>query len=147
MKKEILKKSIEFNPAYDRRDPNPSKNYGIHGVDMRWYLKGESGVVQFVVYTGWHLPHVREELRNVPTQHHTMGADVGYHSKTPMYEGQEATHECNILNGPCYYDGSGLHALEMFDRLTEEGGEVVWVRLQKYYERTFGVETEMVEGL
>ena len=42
-----LEKKINFTPAFDRRDPDPKKDYGIHGVDMRCYLTGPEGVVQF----------------------------------------------------------------------------------------------------
>lgn len=31
---------VEFTPAFDKRSSDPSKDYGIHGVDMRMVLKG-----------------------------------------------------------------------------------------------------------
>jgi hypothetical protein len=52
----------EFTPACDKRDPDPKKNYGVHGVSLRMVLKGPDGAVQFVVFTNWQLPNVREEL-------------------------------------------------------------------------------------
>ena len=61
-----LEHRVEFTPAYDKRDPNPSKNYGIHGVNMKLLVIGEKGVVQFVVCTNWHLPHVQRELEEKP---------------------------------------------------------------------------------
>jgi hypothetical protein len=48
--------------AYDRRHPNPAKNYGIHGMELRFVLKGERGAVQFVYYTPIHLEHVADEM-------------------------------------------------------------------------------------
>jgi len=57
-----LTREIKFSPAYDKRDPDPSKNYGIHGVTITFLLKGEKGAVQFVLYTNWHLPHVDHEI-------------------------------------------------------------------------------------
>lgn len=88
-----LKRILEFTPAFDRRDPDPSKCYGIHGVQMRFVVKGPLGAVQFLLYTNWQLPHVRQECEkrgcgsyclNKP-----MAADLGYHSPAPRYEGQE----------------------------------------------------------
>lgn len=39
---------VEFTPAFDKRSSDPSKDYGIHGVDMRMVLKGENAATQFV---------------------------------------------------------------------------------------------------
>ena len=132
-----LTREIVFMPAYDQRPKNKGdKDYGIHGVDMRWYLHGPKGVIQFVVYTGWYIPTLVRELG-----HHgePLPADVGYHSYVPMYEGQEPiTPGCEILGGSkCYYDGSGLRAYEYFDTLTKEGGEAVWKLMEEEYERRF----------
>jgi len=95
-----LERIIEFVPAFDRRDPDPKKNYGIHDVELRMVLKGEKGAVQFVLYTNWQLPHVAREERKrtaasgldemgIKVRFEPMPADLGYHSPVPMYEGQE----------------------------------------------------------
>ena len=47
IKENNMEREIKFLPAYDERN-NPKGNYGIHGVDLRMYLKGELGTVQFV---------------------------------------------------------------------------------------------------
>lgn len=94
----------QFTPAYDERDPDPKKNFGFHGVSLRMVLKGPKGAVQFVVFTGWQLPHVQEELdrktllrialdradgqMQLDSFYHPMPADLGFHSPKPMYEGQ-----------------------------------------------------------
>ena len=83
---------LEFSPAFDKRHSDPKKDYGIHGVTMRFVVKGPLGAVQFVLYTNWQLPHVRAEFDrrgcgkycfNKPTP-----ADLGYHSPKPRYDGQ-----------------------------------------------------------
>lgn len=104
---EKFERITEWEPAFDKRDPDPKKNYGIHGVAVRWVLKGEKGAVQFLVYTQWMLPHViKEQMRrfrlraalshskeDFEGELHTfwqpMAVDLGYHSKFPMYENQE----------------------------------------------------------
>ena len=136
-------REIEFTPAFDRRSPEPAKNYGIHGVDMRCYLKGAKGAVQFILYTDWHLPNVRQDFEAKHGYHYSMGptpADLGYHSPVPMYEGQEPmTESCELLNGkPCYYDGSGLNANDIFDTLVHKGGDAMWSALEDYYREIFG---------
>lgn len=138
-----MEKITQFMPAFDRRDPNPDKNYGIHGVDLRMVLKGDKGAVQFVLFTNWQLPHVQEEQKSrmTPSNHilyEPIPADLGYHSLEPHYNGQEPRNDCEYLNGkPCYYDGSGLNAELIYQVLLKEGSEGVWKELQEYYNQVF----------
>ena len=127
-----MKQEIKFRAAYDKRHPDPKQNFGIHGADMLWLLTGKHGAVQFLVYTGWQLPHI-EDTKVLP-------ADIGYHSKKPMYEGQEPMSEkCDVLGGcRCYYDGSGLVADEVFRKLVTHGSDAVWSHLKEYYKDRFG---------
>jgi len=142
-----MEKIVKFYPAYDKRNPDPSKNYGIHGVDLRMILKGEKGAVQFVLYTNWHLPYVQEELNKNAigkdlyyiSSLNPLPADLGYHSLTPTYEGQSiCTESCEYLDGkPCYYDRSGLNAERIYEVLLNEGSDGVWRELEKYYNELF----------
>ena len=148
-----MERIISFRPAYDKRDPNPRKNYGIHGVDLTFVLKGAAGAVQFVIYTNWHLPHVTRELiykacvsndvaNYIESTFTPMPTDLGYHSPYPMYKDQTTvTNSCKYLDGkPCYYDGSGLAAEDIYKRLVAEGDAAVWEELEAYYKQTFGTE-------
>ncbi len=143
---EQFQKEVRFRPAFDKRDPDPKKNYGIHGVDIVFILKGEHGAAQFVLSTGWHLPNVHEELKAKcnpadPYDYFTGGpgaTDIGYHSPKPIYEGQEPIDlDCDVLEGQCFYDGSTLNARPILERLIEEGHEAVWEELKSYYNYTF----------
>lgn len=126
---------IGWNPAYDKRNPDPSKNYGVHGVTMRWYVKGPEGVVQFVVYANWMPPET--EIIHKDFLCRPMAADIGYHSPTPRYEEHEP-FLCDLLpEGKCYYDGSSLWAERYLGALISEGGDAVWEMLEKYYDDTF----------
>lgn len=132
-----LERRIDIAPAYDK----VSEGYGIHGVEMRWYVKGPEGVVQFLLYTNWHLPHVQDRLdARMDSQFphlscHPQPADIGYHSYKPRYEGQTAVQkDCHLLNGPCYYDGSSLQAKDFYKILVEKGGDALWEALEKRYQ-------------
>lgn len=135
---------VELTPAFDMRDPNPAKNYGIHPVELRMILKGERGAVQFVLHTGWHLSHVHDEFWR---KHLVDGydwtkpypADLGYHSRYPIYEGQEPLGEdCPYVpGGVCYYDGSTLNAEPLYEVLLKEGSEGIWRHLEAFYHETF----------
>jgi hypothetical protein len=146
-----LTREIKFLRAFDKRDPDPNKNYGIHGVDMTWYVKGVEGAVQFKVFTNWHMPKVRDEWIDRDRAGDPpplcvvmpMAADLGYHSPVAQYEGQEPVSDsCELLGGTCYYDGSGLNAQPVFDILITEGEEACWKALEKYYYETFSNEHE-----
>ena len=144
---------VEFIPAYDKRHTDPAKNYGIGGVKIRFLLKGPEGAVQFLMGTGWYLPHVAKELRErnrdpdgIRIFFEPKGWDVGYHSPTPRYEGQERMGEpgeCPLVppGSPCYYDGSGLAAEPVLDRLIHFGHEAVWLALETRYDELFGEES------
>jgi hypothetical protein len=135
-----FERRIVITGAYDKRHPEPSKNYGIHGMDMCFYLIGPRGAVQFVFYSAQHLKHVANELRASLGYNpfHGMGADIGYHAITPQYQGQECG-DCTLLpGGKCYYDGSGLAASEFEDEFVAGGSEIVWPMLKQKYNEWFG---------
>ena len=144
-------RKVEFSPAYDKRHPDPSKNYGIGGVNLRMVLVGAAGAVQFVLFTQWHLNHVAEEMRRGIVERGSVDdatlralfqpqpADVGYHSRKPRYEGQDVmSDDCEYLGCPCYYDGSGIAAWEVHQILLREGDKGVWKYLEDYYNEIFG---------
>ncbi len=152
-----MEKLIKFYPAFDKRNPEPHKNYGIHGVDLRMILKGDKGAVQFVLYTNWMLPHVTKELDRRTLKearegvlndislwctYHPQPVDLGYHSPVPMYDGQSiASESCEYLDGkPCYYDGSGLNAERIYEVLLREGSDGVWRELEEFYRELFEKE-------
>jgi len=142
-----LEKIIKFYPAFDKRNASPSKNYGVHGVNLIMALKGDKGAVQFLLYTNWMLPHVTEEFLNKPVldsidvtcRFLPLPADIGYHSYKPIYEGQTPiTNTCELLDGkPCYYDGSSLVAEKYYNILLEKGCDGVWEELENYYKDIF----------
>lgn len=144
--KEKLERIVKFFPAWDKRSDDPKKNYGIHGVEMKFLLKGDKGTIQFVVFTHWQLPHVQKETDSRPIDmrfpyllHKPMPADIGYHSPKPMYEGQEPmSGKCEYVEGgKCYYDGSSLRAEQVFNILCEKGSDGVWEYMEQEYKERF----------
>lgn len=163
-----MEQIVDIAPAFDLRNKDPKKNYGIHGCDLRMVLKGELGAVQFVLFTGWHLPNVTKErlgdiqekvisltinreknyseefpyggiASHVKSFFTPLPADLGYHSPKPMYKGQSFRKNCPyIKNKKCYYDGSGLNAHRIYEILLKKGSNGVWKELKKYYKQTFG---------
>jgi hypothetical protein len=138
-----FEKIVHVSPAFDKRDPNPSKNYGIGSCRITFILKGPKGAVQFMIGTDWYVPSAREHLRSFPKgpfddQQKPMGWDVGYHSPRPMYEDQATMdNECHIIGGTCYYDGSSLRADEWVEPFVAGGTDWLWPELEKEYHRRF----------
>ncbi len=135
-----FERRVIFEPAYNRVD----EGYGIHGMNMRMGIIGPLGAVVFTVFTNWHLRSVLQAPRpaltmtDVEMLFQPMGADVGCHWSTPMYEGQDDdyTHEnCEWLGDGrfCWYDGSGLAASELMPKFIEQGDGIVWETLEGWY--------------
>lgn len=142
-----FKKRIQVRPAFDKRDPNPRKDYGIHGADMIFTLIGEKGAVTFCLYTNWHLPHVADELERRRHDHllcRPLPADIGYHSPYPMYEDQYRREKvCEYIGVPCYQDGSASYADEFYKELVAKGSKGLWKKMKEYYKSRFeNKETE-----
>lgn len=132
-----LERRFEVQPAFDRT----AEGYGVHGAEMRWYVIGPQGAIQFVLFTNWHLPHVQARLdARMDSQFphlscHPQPADIGYHSFKPRYEGQQILQKnCHLLNASCYYDGSSLQAEEFYQTLITKGLDALWEALEKRYE-------------
>lgn len=143
-----FQRDIIIEPGFDRRNSDPKKNYGVHGCQVRFLLKGDLGTVQFLCFTDWLPKNVQEERMGKGTTssvtqevvgEQPMGADLGYHSPKPMYKGQKVIDEkCAHLGGvPCYYDGSALAAERIRDIMLERGSDGVWEAMETYYTATF----------
>lgn len=141
-----LVRRTDISPAYDKRPKKEGeKNYGIGAAMLSLAVIGPKGAVAFSLFTQWYLEHVREELIErhlsggdefaLNTLFRPQGADLGYHSRQPMREGDKPLDKkCPYLGGsPCYYDGSGLAAAALMDRLLVHGIDVVWEDLENRY--------------
>lgn len=132
-----MDKITKVRLPFDKRHKDDSKNYGIHGLDVWFILKGEKGAVQYAVTFPIYLPHIKNK-----GQDYIMGFDVGYHAKEPQYEGQSDMGECDILGCKCYYDGSSLRADEwteiIFSTVGKHPEEVLWPMLEQEYIDRFG---------
>lgn len=137
----MFEKITNVRLPFDRRDPDPKHNYGIHGLDVFFILKGPKGAVQFAVTFPTYLPHVELEKSSWSYNPRIMGFDVGYHAKEPQYEGQTPMENCTLFEGPCYYDGSSLRAEEWSKEIFAIRGahpeDEIWRRLEVEYQDRF----------
>lgn len=171
-----MRREIEFTAGYDHREGSPTrdvkyddlpdgKQVGCGGSQIRFYLIGDEGAVQFVMYTDWMPSDVVDDTRGPRVEDHTprewmrgtrweqttamqprlpIAADLGYHSPTPHYDNQPAM-DCTLLpQGECYYDGSGLNAEPVMAALFKGGSDAAWDALEDYYAETFGTIRERI---
>jgi hypothetical protein len=130
---------VEWTPAFDKRSADPTRNYGVHGMNLRFVLIGPRGAAHFLLYTAFHLRGVRRYLDDHEQPwngtYKPLPCDLGAHSRVPMYEGQEVatTGDCEYIGGPCYSDGSTTHADAAFDAFVERGEEALWEVLEWTY--------------
>jgi hypothetical protein len=151
---EQFTRRIEFAPSFDKRDPSPSKNYGIGAVRIWFYLIGPLGAVQWQIGTNWYVPSAQQHLESLPqglkndlesglggNRYQPQAWDLGYHSPKPMYDGHEPqTHDCDLIGGTCYYDGSGLNAQRLIQPFLDGGSDAVWRELKDFYRSVFESE-------
>lgn len=134
-----FEKKIDARLPFDRRHEDPSKNYGVHGLDIWFILKGPLGAVQYAVTFSVFLPSV--DISRFHDMNKIRGFDVGYHSPEPMYEGQTSMDCTHLAGGKCYYDGSGLRADEWTDKIFSTIGkppeDVLWKMLEEEYKDRF----------
>lgn len=136
-----FKRIVQLWPDYDKTHIDPSKNYGVHGVDLICALVGELGAITFTVFTNWMIPSVQKEIDNEPPYpilpyrfYQPQLADVSYHSHVSHYEDQYSHDDCEYIGGKCYCDGSVLQAQDVMDILRVEGLDGVWKELERRYD-------------
>jgi hypothetical protein len=144
-----FRREVRVTPSWDRRDPEPSKNYGIHGCDMYFLLTANGAGVEFQVGTSWLLPHLREEGHRstqrgdtsdiaLKVKYDPRGWNLSYHSPVPQYEGQAPSEQdCEVTGGICYSDGLYRVGDELLETLIAEGSEALWVELENWYREWF----------
>jgi len=129
---EGFEKRTQVRLPYDLRE----HDCGIHGLEVWFILIGPLGAVQFAATFGVYLPGLAGYSAGKIT-----GFDVGYHSPTPKYQGQESM-ECELLpGGRCFYDGSSLAAEKWTEEIFSTRGDlpenVLWRKLFELYQETF----------
>lgn len=126
-----ITRKLDAMQAFDLRDPNPSKNYGIGSLDLWFVVKRANVAVTWRLFTGWYL----EKNRDRPARYTDGLGSIDWHSPVPLYVDQTPQHDCMHTGGDCYCDGSSLESNTLFNKWLEDQ-EYVWVELEEWLERT-----------
>lgn len=101
-----MERLTQIRPAFDKRNPDPKKDYGIGAMVVAMVLRGKRGAVHFIWSTAIFLEETEKRLaksgdlnwQNIshdPERDHwfsvakAMGYDVGYHSPKPLSDYQK----------------------------------------------------------
>jgi hypothetical protein len=140
-----FERSVKVSPSRNWIRPEPARNYGVSNCRVFFNVKGPKGAVTFQIGTMWGCEPVRRHLRQFSRSNTAydqpdvpVAWDLGYHSYTPHYEGQSVTDgDCDVLGGPCYYDGSTLNAEKVVEGFLAGGTDWLWPKLEEYYRCVF----------
>lgn len=132
----MLERHTRFRPAY------ASKRYGVHNMEVEFWVRGPKGAVSLRMYTHWYVPEEQQRSFEVQSKYpwepkdlmQPNIVDVSYHAHAPMYESDYSRGSCYILGGPCYSDGSSLYGNECFrEGFLRGGSEWLFARLEEEY--------------
>ncbi len=128
--------------ALDKPDCKPGAG-GYHGIgSARWrFSVTKDGMAANFILGGPYLPETAKRLEQEgrPYRGPMLGWDVGFHvdhacrAKDGDWTWGSQMGECDLLDMPCWYDGSGLRADEWVAPFLE-GKMDVWERLRDEWE-------------
>jgi hypothetical protein len=156
-----LERRILFFPAFDRTDPDPSKDYGVGCLEIRFLLDGPAGSVEFQLLIQAYLPHVMERrLQRLKRDVLAGKSDFllrNFIEPNPLdicrWSAERLTEDDTYFDAgisyfrnhlPCYYsyefrnpqDERSVDAA--YAALVQGGDAALWKYLEDYYYREFG---------
>lgn len=144
----VLKREIIIHSAYDRRNEDPSKDYGIGACRIFFVVSGKKGAITVNFGTNWYLPSTVTEYKQVGVRGRIVDLEKesspitfyswDIHSKKKMYLGQKKMKACEFVKGGCYCDGSCSKSEQYLTLLLQNGSNAVLDQLEKDYKDYFG---------
>jgi hypothetical protein len=139
------------NPAYDKRDLEPTKDYGVGGILMNFVIKGDHGAINFVLSTNFVLPQTLEfwQKKKEITKQIDLSywlrpnTDLCFHGLKPKYEGHKSHNDCCWMPGKeCYVECDSFGGDEAYQALLTGGSEAMWQYMEKRYREELMDEAE-----
>lgn len=131
-----FRREVRVLPAFNKRNTDPKKDYGIGSARIWFALIGPEAAVTYSVSTGMYLPTVSEELERTSHRFNPFAPTAGpisVHSPYPLYEGHTAD-ECEYLpGGKCYSDGAFCAGSDLLTVMLRDGDEAVWSTLEEWH--------------
>lgn len=131
-------REFHVRAAYDKRDADPRKNYGVHGVEIEFVVKRSGAAVNCFWMTDWQCQSTLDWWKAAGLDQHTTRfdglGDLGWHSPIKLDKWDtKISSPCPHTGGDCYYSGTGLGAQELF-RKWVEAPDIIWPELEQRLE-------------
>lgn len=129
--------SVQFTPGFNCPVPG-GPGHGVHGMDIRWHLRGPDGAVALAMFTDWIPGDLWPGHGLSPSGLKTpnlfpRGAGLEYHGHAPRYEGHLPEDGCGLLGAPCYWDMWYGGADEPVKLFIIKGEQAIWDALEVAY--------------
>jgi hypothetical protein len=132
---------VTVRPAFDRRAPEPSKNYGVHGVEFVFWCRDRDLPTAYVVFrlsSSWMLPQVYEWWATLrpPTWDDAQleGMVLATHWIVPESMAGPGARECSDNPGMWCDGGAGYHDGDELARILLEGGtDALWPAMESRF--------------
>ena len=142
---EKLERGSTIRGSYD--GTSHPRNFGIHGMELVFWVKGSKGAITIRIFTNWWLPHLQDKMLKLATKGYPfdplvelMGpkiVDISYHAKEPQYDEQYSIDNCEFTDGKCYCGGSSLWGDEWLPGFLHGGSEWLFERMKDEYRHRF----------
>lgn len=127
-----LIRKIEITPAWDLRNVDQTKNYGVHNAEIWFSVTGARGAVTVSMDTGWQLPTIAPFNGSC----YPDAIAFSWHSKEKRtFDTWEK--DCPFTGGECWSIVSFTKAKDFNSALTELGSDGVFKLLEKEYRKFF----------
>lgn len=141
-----LKHHFRISGAYDGR--SHPRNYGIGSMGLYFAVSGPKGGVSVYLSTSWYLPQNQQASFDMFTKGYPFDPlkelmqpkwwDVSQHHREPAYASQHMQANCDLLDGPCYCDGTSLWGENRWlPGFLHGGSDWLFARLEDYYREVF----------
>lgn len=125
--------------AFDFRNLDSDKNYGIGSERIFYAYCGELGTVAWYVLTGKFVPHVAKELNDKDPDHlkrlYPMAGSLDYHYRQNPCNGASKRAQCTWLDSqPCWMEIADSEYAEKTLQLWQEyNDDAIFAYLEKLY--------------
>lgn len=153
---EKLKREIQITKAFDKRNDDPKKDYGIGSCRLYFIVKGNKGAVTIDFFTNWFLESTVKEYSEIGIRKNrmdgtkdTVKTKINLHEGIPIHSGVFSIHnkkktkyttktKCPVLGDYCYPDISCMYGNKFLPILLSKGSDGVFKELEKEYKLRFG---------
>jgi hypothetical protein len=137
-----LERAVVFAPGYNCPKPG-GQGHGVHGMEIRWYLRGPKGGAWVAFSTDWipgrlspghGLPPLGMVLRD--RDQYPNGCGLGWCGLVPQREDHEPSVDAGcylVPGGTCYSDMSFMASDPVAVDFTERGEPAIWEALESCY--------------